>query len=240
MKKTFTLIELLVVIAIIAILAGMLLPALNKARDSAKSITCINNLKQCGLGFNFYADDFNSFVALGGIATHGFTSSWDYTWFQLLTGGDNTKDNLKLTPYLQGANLAFCPAGAPFTLPTHEATRNDATYGTPYGYGRQPVNKSGDLLLNNTKFAQLPRLKSAGTFFAISDSYGDANKRQSTWLGWAASVQFRHNDRTNVLLLDGHAESAQVETMKEYGFGSGSCGSNLAFYYDVQGARKNW
>lgn len=65
MRKYFTLIELLTVIAIIAILASLLLPALNNAKEMGRRTICTSNLKQLGIAIGFYVDDYNSYYPLG-------------------------------------------------------------------------------------------------------------------------------------------------------------------------------
>ena len=86
-KGNFTLIELLVVIAIIAILAAMLLPSLNKARDAAKGVACRSNLKQIGMGWTLYATDSNDYI----LGYRGWTMSnengkWGGFWANTLLG----------------------------------------------------------------------------------------------------------------------------------------------------------
>jgi prepilin-type N-terminal cleavage/methylation domain-containing protein/prepilin-type processing-associated H-X9-DG protein len=208
MKKQsiFTLIELLVVIAIIAILAAMLLPALNKAREKAKNISCLNRLKQLSNSFFLYIDD------NGGYFPHcGNTSSnipiWDTLVMPYCSNGRNIGN--------KSAEIFSCPSDTVNRTSAYTVRRS---YALNSGRSMSNRNHQGiaDAVPRSIKINTIPKpaeLLVLGERVPTASCVIGANSGQNISASPSAStptnqqIAFRHDSsgkRTNMYFADGH------------------------------------
>jgi len=125
----FTLIELLVVIAIIAILAAILFPVFARARAKARQVKCVSNLKQLGLAFQMYANDYDELLPHYAPSRY----NWTYTWYQSALAQNCMVSLYRgLTPYVKNGQIWFCD---------DDVRRDTATAGG--GWGRSSDAAAG-------------------------------------------------------------------------------------------------
>lgn len=224
MKQKFTLIELLVVIAIIAILAAMLLPALNKARARAKQTQCTSNFKQALTALTLYQDDYNSQIPI-----YNAGMQWGKGMVTMGYAGDY--------------KVLLCPANnAPeadswegFTFGIFRVDQGAPTYwgapGTANGFGDAVNRLVGDpqaatvTLANGEMFLNARRLKSHSAFPILCDTCrlsANANENlrgiciYSPAAGGAiTSPSLNHGLSGSVGFLDGHAAARTEGGMRE-------------------------
>ena len=228
-KRNFTLIELLVVIAIIAILASMLLPALNSARDVAKKISCVNNFKQAGLGMAMYLDNNDS--RFPKYLVNSIT--WGAT---LAKEGYLTNASSFVCPGFQAASYSGKPMVDALAYRIKNklwgsASDNCFQYiSMGYNWAYLSVEQyRGSSWVNGTESARLTQIKKPSLMVEMAESYSIqySNDRSrgyyiindtlssSNYTGGLAS---RHGQVVNTLWVDGHVTSPKAKPGAEYNF----------------------